>query len=76
MTIDVYGHVQSLDHAGAGHVLVRIQVEASRMPCRAQGHPPVMEIYASSDEVAEYRPGAQVHIQIRRNFPPTSEGGK
>lgn len=69
MTIDIYGHVQSLDHAGAGHVLLRVQIEASRMPARALGHPPIVEIYASSDEVTMYRPGTPIHIQVRPNAP-------
>ena len=71
MTIEVYGHVQSIEHAGAGHVLVRIQIEASRMPARSLGKEPIIEIYASAAEAEMYRPGTQIHMQIR---PHTSTG--
>jgi hypothetical protein len=68
MTIEVFGHVQALEHVGRDRVFVRIQVEASRMRAGSLGAAPTIEILASPAEVDSYRPGMAIHIQIRPNL--------
>ena len=82
MTIEIYGHVQALEHAGE-QVLVRIQVEASRMRAGrpflssfgasgflARGDAPTIEIFAMKGEVDSYKPGMGVCIQVRPHAAP------
>lgn len=68
MTIEVFGHVQSLEHRGVDKVLVRIQVEASRMDAGPNAKAPTITVVASPAEVDSYRPGMAIHIQIRPNL--------
>jgi hypothetical protein len=68
MTIEVNGHVEALTHFSHGKVLVRILVESSRMVPGRLGEPPRVEFIALSDEVAEYKPGMAIKIQIRPCF--------
>ena len=65
MTIEIRGHVQAIEHAGAGHVLVRIQIEVSRMPAGKLGAAPTIDVYASAAETDSYRTGMPIYIQVR-----------
>ena len=69
MTIEIYGHVQALEHAGE-QVLVRIQVEASRMRAGRRGDAPTIEIFAMKGEVDSYKPGMGVCVQVRPHAAP------
>jgi hypothetical protein len=64
MTIEVFGHVQSLENYGGGKVKVHIHVERSRMTGKLLGEDPVISIIASLAETDVYRPGMQVRMLI------------
>lgn len=64
MTIEVFGHVKSLEFHGVGKVLVDVQIEASRMLGKP-GTAPVVQFIATAAEVAEYKPGMGICIQVR-----------
>jgi hypothetical protein len=73
MTIDIYGHVSALESAG-DQVLVRIQVESSRMRGAQIGTAPFIEIIASRAEVDSYCPGMAIHIQVRPGAAHAAKG--
>ena len=60
MTVECQGHVMSLTHGGNkwDDVTVEIQLEQSR--CTLP-----IKIYAKANEVAMYRPGMPVIMQLR-----------
>lgn len=64
MTIEVFGHVQSLEQGPRDQVAVLIQVESSRM-CGECGNAPTIRIIASHAEVDSYRPGMEIKILIQ-----------
>ena len=62
MTIEIRGHIQAIENAGAGHVLLTVQIEASRMPAGHLGKAPIINVYASAAETDSYRVGMPIYI--------------
>ena len=74
MTIEVFGHVAALEQGPRGKIVVRIQIEMSRMVGEA-GEAPFIEIIADPAEVDIYRPGMGIRLQIQpHSFEAKSEG--
>ena len=63
MTIEIKGHVHSLEVGGgqAGEVTVTLQLEASRLP----GDPHRVKLYAKETEVSAYKVGMPVIVLVR-----------
>lgn len=77
MTIEVFGHVRSVETYPIGKVLVTIHVESSRMPDHTTVRTgPTIEIIASKEETASYRPGMGIAIQIRPHPTPSTSAGE
>lgn len=63
MTIEVRGHVHSLEAVGGGvtRVAVTLQLEASRLTCS----PHQVTFQATPEEIASYKIGMTVIVQVR-----------
>lgn len=69
MTIEIQGFVQALELAGED-VLVKITCETSRIPLGGPNRDRQVYFLVKPAEVAEYRPGTSVTIQVRPNAVP------
>lgn len=58
MTIEVIGHVQTMEHGGGDTVAMTFTLENARTP-------EPFKIIASRGEVEMYRPGTVIKMQIR-----------
>ena len=66
MTIEVFGHVRSLETYAMGKVLVTLGIEVSRVPDESTTRSgPTIKVIASNEETESYRPGMGIRIVIQ-----------